>query len=159
MVSRDFCMLRRAALLLMSLLLPASGAMGRRGRLTKDELTVSTEYGQLMLDHVSLSQSDKYVTLSGTIANDARRGWDLMVLALTFYGKSGDALPPEPGVSTFVRIHNLPMGGRKNFSEQVSWHLIRHKFRPPQGRIADFVVTYDSDDSHPSAVDHEPVTH
>lgn len=90
--------------------------------------------------------------ISGTIDNHTRTAWNLVVLALTFYGKGGDALPPEPGISNFVRIRNVPNGKTRRFSAQIPWHLIRHKFRPPQGRIADFVVTYDSDDSHPSGL-------
>ena len=62
------------------------------------------------------------------------------MLALTFYGKAGDVLPPEPGVSNFLRIQNLRRGEARNFSGQIPWRLIHQKFRLPEGKIDDFVV-------------------
>lgn len=142
----------RTAALAFAVLASAAGVLARRSPLTKDHLRISTNYGPVILERVSLLQSDRSVTVTGTIDNRTRTAWNLVVLALTFYGKSGDALPSQTGVAPFLRIQDLASGETRRFSARIFWHVIRHKFRPAQGRIADFVVTYDSDDSHPSGL-------
>jgi hypothetical protein len=136
--------------LAMGVLMPMSGALGRQEPLIKQQVQVSTKYGQIVLERISLVQHNQVVSISGTIGNKTRTGWNQLVLALTFYGKPGNVLPAEQGVSTFVRIRHLGAGEKRRFSEQIPWHIIRRKFHLPQGRIADFVVTYDSDDSGPT---------
>jgi hypothetical protein len=143
---------RKAALttcIMMAVLPAASRVFAKPQPLAKDHVKVSTEYGDVVLDRISLTQHDKYVTVSGTVANTARTGWNVLVLALTFFGKDGDVLPPEPDASTFVRIRNLRQGEVKSFSEQIPWHIIHRKFHLPEGRIVDFVAAFDNDDSRP----------
>jgi hypothetical protein len=141
---------------IMSALLASSPVSARQVSLSKDQVRLSTGYGQIVLDRVSLIQSDKGVSVSGTIDNATRQGWKEVVLTLTFYGKSGNVLPPEHDVSTLVRIQGLRRAEVRKFSGQIPWRIIHRKFRPSRGQITDFVVTYDSDASHPSVAGRKP---
>jgi hypothetical protein len=138
---------------IMSVVLAALPLSAKQPPVSKQGVRLSTDYGEIVLDRVSLLQSDKFVSVSGTIDNTSRQSWNQVALTLTFYGKSGNVLPPEQDVPTLVRIQNLRRGEVRKFSEQIPWRIIHHKLRLPKGRITDFVVTYDSDDSHPLVLD------
>jgi hypothetical protein len=142
-------------MMMISVLLALPPLSAKQTLVSKHQVQLSTGYGQIVLDPVSLIQSDKFVSVSGTIDNMTGQAWNQVVLTLTFYGKSGNVLPPEPDVSTLVRIQHLRRGEVRKFSEQIPWRIIHHKLRLPKGRITDFVVTYDSDDSHPLVADHK----
>ena len=135
--------------MMVSVLLAAPPLSAKQTSVSKLQVQLSTGYGQIVLERVSLIQSDKFVSVTGTIDNMTGQAWNRVVLALTFYGKSGNVLPPEPDVFTIVRIQNLRRGEVRKFSEQIPWHIIHHKLRLSKGRIVDFVVTYDNDDSRP----------
>jgi hypothetical protein len=110
--------------------------------LSKQHLELSTDYGKVILEDITVQQSsDVLVLVSGTISNQTDRNWRSISLVFQFKDKSGGIMQAEEGVSNSVYIAGLPRTETRKFERAIAWR------EPARQRVSDFDVVFDMGNS------------